>query len=475
MTTPDALDAQTTTPDDVDSIWRGRLGRTSLGLFSLAFLVAFESLAVVSVMPEVARALDGLALYAVAFAAPVAVSIFSRTASASWIGRAGPAPALGWGVTLFAVGLVVCGTATSMSGFLVGRAVQGLGAGPIGVALWVVVARAYPDHLRPRALAVMTSAWTVPAIVGPVVAGGLTHAFGWRVVFLLGPVLAAASLAVAWSAVRSLAAAPAGAGDDRARHDVGRGDGAVGGLAAAAVAAAAVLLVSVAGQRTLPAWPVWLVLGLVALGLSVRRLVPPRTWTGGRGLPSLIGSRAFLMAAYFAAEVYVPLVLVDQRGLSVGLAGAAISGTAFTWYAGAAFVSRPERLPALVGTPRRRAALGAGAILLGLLAVPLSLVADVPVVVVATVWVVGGFGMGVLSSTSVTEVLRRSRPGEEADHSASLQTSDSVAESVALALGATVFAAAVGHGLGVGVLAALAVPAGCVVAGLLVLGRGYER
>ncbi|MEH3067116.1 MAG: MFS transporter [Aeromicrobium erythreum] len=470
MTTPDALDAQTTRPGDGDgdSIWRGRLGRTSLGLFSLAFLVAFESLAVVSVMPEVARALDGLALYAVAFAAPVAVSIFSRTASASWIERAGPAPALGWGAAVFAAGLVVCGTATSMSGFLLGRAVQGLGAGPIGVALWVVVAQAYPDRLRPRALAVMTSAWTVPAIVGPVVAGGLTHAFGWRVVFLLGPVLAAASLAVAWPAIRSLPGSESAA--------AGRvGGRSLGGLVAAAVAAAAVLLVSVAGQRTLPAWPGWLVLGLVGLALSVRRLVPPRTWSGGRGLPSLIGSRAFLMASYFAAEVYVPLVLVDQRGLSVGLAGAAISGTAFTWYAGAAFVSRPERLPAPVGTPRRRALMGAGAILVGLLAVPLSLVADVPVVAVATVWVVGGFGMGVLSSTSVTEVLRRSGPGEEAGHSAALQTSDSVAESVALALGGTVFAAAVVHGLGVGVLAASAVPAACVVAGLLVLGRGYER
>ena len=153
----------------------------------------------------------------------------------------------------------------------------------------------------------------------------------------------------------------------------------------------------------------------------------------------------------------------------------AISGTAFTWYAGAAFVSRPERLPAPIGTPRRRALLGAGAIVLGLLAVPLSLVAAVPVVAVATVWVVGGFGMGVLSSTSVTEVLRRSRSGREAGHSAALQTSDSVAESVALALGGTVFAAAVVHGLGVGVLAAFAVPTACVVAGLLVLGRGYER
>lgn len=452
-------------PAHGESVWRGRLGRTSLGLFSLAFLVAFESLAVVSVMPEVARALDGLALYAVAFAAPVAVSIFSRTASASWIARRGPAPALLAGVALFSGGLVVCGTATSMPVLLLGRAVQGLGAGPVGVALWVVVAQAYPERLRPRALAVMTSAWTVPAIVGPVAAGGLSHAFGWRVVFLLGPVLAAVSLAVAWPVVRPL-------GRERAPGTTG---GAAGRtvLVPAALAAASVLVVAVAGQRALPGWPAWLAVGLAGVALSVRHLVPARTWTGGRGLPSLMGARAYLVAAYFGTEVYVPLVLVDERGLSVGLAGAAISGTAFTWCAGAAVVSRPDRLPAVLGTPLRRAVLGASTLVVGLVAAPLSLLPAVPVVVVAGVWVVGGFGMGVLSSTTVAEVLRRSGPGEEAGRSAALQTGDSVAESVTLALGATVFAAAVVHGVPTAVVAALGVPAACVVAGLLVLRRGY--
>lgn len=448
---------------DASSVWRGRRGRTTLGLFSLAFLVAFESLAVVAVMPEVARSLDGLAVYALAFAAPVAVSVLSRTAGAPWIAAVGPRPALGWGVGLFALGLVVCGTATSMTWFLVGRAVQGLGAGPVGVALWVVVAQEYPERLRPRALAVMTSAWTVPAVVGPAVAGLLTHAVGWRGVFLLGPVLAAASLAVSWSAI----GAPA---------EPGRATAVAGSrveVAAAAVATAALLLVSVAGQRHVAAWPWLLGAGLLALGLSVRRLVPPRTWTGGAGLPSLMGARALLVASFFAAQVYVPLVLVDVRGLSVGLAGAAVSGTAFTWWAGAATVSRPERLGPLLATPLRRAALGAAAVGVGVSAVPLALLPVVPVALVAAVWVVGGFGMGVLSSTFVAEVLARSAPGEEARRSAALQTNDSVAEAVALALGAAVFAAVVGQGVASAVLVALVVPAASFLAGLGVLRRGF--
>ncbi|ALX04385.1 MFS transporter [Aeromicrobium erythreum] len=453
-------------PDEPTSIWRGRLGRTSLGLFSLAFLVAFESLAVISVMPEVARSLDGFASYALAFALPVAVSIVSRTVAAPWIDRVGPRPALAWGVGVFAVGLLVCGTADSMTGFLVGRAVQGLGDGPIGVALWVVVAQEYPERLRPRALAVMTSAWTVPAVVGPAAAALLTHVAGWRAVFLLGPVLAAASLVVAWQAL----------GGDRAHGR--RSDDAItvtSSPLAAVAATAAVLLVSVAGQRSVAAWPWLLAAALVVLVVAVRHLVPPRTWTGGRGLPSLMSARALLMSSYFGAQVYVPLVLVELRGLSVGQAGAAISGTAFTWWLGATAVSRPERLGAALDRPLRRALLGGLSIAAGLSAVLLALVPAVPVVLVAAVWLVGGFGMGVLSSTVVTEMLGRCAPGEEAATSAAMESNDSIAESVALALGAAVFAGLLTHGLGTAVLVAFAVPAVGVTLGLLLLGRGFAR
>lgn len=448
------------------ALWTGPLGRTTVGLFALAFLVAFESLAVITVMPEVARDLDGLGAYAVAFAAPIAVSILSRTVAVPWIDRSGPGPALAGGVAVFALGLLACGTASTMTWFLVGRAVQGLGMGAIGVGLYVVVARAYPVDLRPRALAVMTSAWTLPAVVGPAIAGGLAHLLGWRAVFLMAPALAVVSLAVAWRPVRDLGGAvetPDRAGPTARRVPV----------AAAAAAGGAVLLLSVAGQRAVAWWPFLLVGSAVLLAVAVRQLVPPRTWTGGRGLPSLMGARSLLASAYFAAEVYVPLALVDLHDVPVGLAGAVLSVAAFTWFAGAWAVSRPERLGPFLATTQRRAALGAGAICLGILAVPLVLLPQVPVVLVVAAWAVGGFGMGAAMTSFVTEVLARSAPGEQASSSASLQTSDSVAESTALALGSAVFASVVVHGVGAAVLAAFVVPVGCAVAALVVLRRGF--
>lgn len=441
------------------ALWTGPLGRTTAGLFALAFLVAFESLAVIAVMPEVARDLDGLAAYAVGFAAPIAVSILSRTVAVPWIDRSGPAPALAWGVAVLALGLVVCGTASSMGWFVAGRAVQGLGMGAIGVGLYVVVARAYPAELRPRALAVMTSAWMLPAVVGPAVAGLLAHVLGWRSVFLLAPVLAAASLAVAWRPIRSLGPTPAGPRRVPVVSALG--------------ASSAVLLLSVAGQRAVPWWPWLLVAAAALLAVAVRRLVPARTWTGGTGLPSLLGARSLLASAYFAAEVYVPLVLVDLQGVPVGLAGAALSLAAFTWFAGAWTVTRPGRRGRAPATTQRRAALGATTICLGLLAVPLAVLPGTPVALVVVVWAVGGFGMGAAMTSFTDAILARSAPGEQATNSATLQTSDSVAESTALALGAAVFASVVVHGVGAATLAAFAVPGLCAVGAVLVLRRGF--
>ena len=64
----DRADAPTDATTSPDALWRARR-TTSLAMFALVVLVAFESFAVTTVMPEVAAVLDGRALYAFARAA----------------------------------------------------------------------------------------------------------------------------------------------------------------------------------------------------------------------------------------------------------------------------------------------------------------------------------------------------------------------------------------------------------------------
>src|SRR3954471_3573897 len=122
----------------------------TIGAWSLVFLCAFEALAVTTIMPIVTADLDGRALYSLAFSATLAAGVVSMVLAGSWADRAGPRRPLLTSVGLFALGLVIAGTAGSMEIFVAGRFLQGLGAGGMTVAINVLVAKVYPAHLHIR-------------------------------------------------------------------------------------------------------------------------------------------------------------------------------------------------------------------------------------------------------------------------------------------------------------------------------------
>ena len=108
------------------------------------------------------------------------------------------------GVTLFVVGLVIAGLAPSMLVLVAGRVVQGVGTGLYSVVLYVIVARVYPERLRPRVFAAFAAAWVVPGIVGPYLAGLVVEHAGWRWVFLGVPALAVPAVLALWPALVGL-------------------------------------------------------------------------------------------------------------------------------------------------------------------------------------------------------------------------------------------------------------------------------
>jgi len=406
------------------SPWAGRYLATTTGVFALAFLFAFEALAVATVMPDVARDLDGLGMYAVAFAAPLAASVVALAVAGPWADRRGPAPALVGGLVVFCVGVVVAGLAPTMPLFLTGRVIHGLGAGVLGVALYVVVAQAYPEELRPRVFAVLTSAWVLPALVGPGIAALVAGAVGWRWVFLGVPVLAVG----AWLLIRAtpLAAPPTGGADSPAVRQVALG----------VVAAAGVLLVSVAGQREVPGWPVLIVLGVAAIIGAGLRLLPPGSWSGGRGLPSVLGTRGFVGAAYSMAEIYVPLLLTLHRDLSIGQAGWVLTTGAVTWCLGATVAARWRLLADQPGRVR----IGAAALAIGVALFATAALGGVPLVVPVLGWAMAGFGIGMAFSTLSVLALAAAPEGEAGRTSSALQLNDYLVTAGLLALGSAVFA-----------------------------------
>ncbi|MFE5600055.1 MFS transporter [Streptomyces coelicoflavus] len=408
----------------------------SIGIVSVIVLIAFEATAVGTAMPVAARELDGVSLYAFAFSGYFTTSLFGMVLSGQWSDRRGPLAPLTTGIAAFAAGLVLSGTAGAMWLFILGRAVQGLGGGLVIVALYVVVGRAYPERLRPAIMAAFAAGWVVPSVVGPLASGAVTEHLGWRWVFVGIPVLVVVPLALALPQIRSRAAGPVGGGGE------GKGEDAPASFdrrrirLALAISLGAGLLQYAAQDLS----PVSLLPGAAGVALlvpAVLGLLPRGTYRAARGLPSVVLLRGVAAGSFIAAESFVPLMLVTQRGLSPTLAGLSLAAGGATWAGGSWLQSRPR----LEAHRERLMSLGMVLVAAAVATAPSVLIDAVPAWTVAVAWGFGCFGMGlVISSTSVL-LLRLSAPEEAGANSAALQISDGLSNVVLLSAGGAAFAA----------------------------------
>ncbi|HEY8557038.1 MAG TPA: MFS transporter, partial [Actinomycetes bacterium] len=195
-------------------IWAPQRRALTLGLVTTITLVAFEALAVITILPVVSADLHGLRLYGWVTSAFFLATLLATVVAGERSDRHGPAPVFVTAIALFVAGLTIGGLAPSMPVLVLGRALQGLGAGAIPAVIYASVGRTYPEALRPRLFAVTSSAWVIPGVIGPAVSALVASRFGWRAVFLglLPLVLVAASLTV--PALRRVAGRPRPAGDD---------------------------------------------------------------------------------------------------------------------------------------------------------------------------------------------------------------------------------------------------------------------
>ncbi|WP_035793462.1 MFS transporter [Kitasatospora mediocidica] len=442
-----SVDPARPVPPDQDDGIGGVLGprhrALTLGIVSVVLLLAFEATAVNTAMPVAARQLHGLGLYAFAFSGYFTSTLFAMVLSGEWCDRRGPMVPLFAGIGIFAVGLVVAGTAAGMWIFVGGRAIQGLGGGLVIVALYVVVGRAFPERLRPAVFAAFSSAWVLPSIIGPVVSGAVTQHLGWRWVFLSVPVLVVLPLAVMGPALRRSERAQAAAAPQpgpRGALDRRR-------IGLAAMAAFGAGLLQYAGQRLdliglLPAFA-----GVGLLVPAVVRLLPAGTLRASRGLPTLILLRGVAAGAFFAAEAFIPLMMVTQRHLSPTLAGLTLTSGGLSWALGSWLQGRPAAERHREGLIRLGFLLTAVAIA----GAALVLVPAAPTWTAAVAWAVGGIGMG-MSIASISVLMMKLSPPEAAGaNSASLQMSDALGNVLLVGLAGVLFSA-----LGGGAVAAAA-------------------
>ncbi|HET9613583.1 MAG TPA: MFS transporter [Candidatus Limnocylindrales bacterium] len=418
----------------MDGLWSAGRRALTLGLVLNVTIVASEALAVSTIMPIVARDLGGIDLYGWVFSGFFLGNLLGIVAAGILIDRGSLARPFVLGIGLFALGLLIGGLAPSMGVLVAARVIQGFGAGAIPAVAYVSIGRALPERLRPRMFATLSTAWVIPGVIGPTIAGLVAENLHWRLVFLgLLPIIAVAA-SLTYPAIRTVAPAPEAAeGEHRVAQDARRRMP----LATLLVAGAGL---TVAGLSNLGPLPIGLVVvGIAAGAPAFARLTPPGTLRAARGLPTAVLLRGLLTFSFFCADAYVALAIQDWRGFPAIVSGLAFTASTLTWTGGSWILAhRIEH----VG-PRRFLAAGAAVTALGIAGFSLVLVPSWPIAAGIVMWGVAGLGMGLSYSALSLVVLRWARPEEQGSATAALQLSDVLGTSLGTGLGGALIAAGV--------------------------------
>ncbi|CAM3568342.1 MFS transporter [Deinococcus frigens] len=402
----------------------------SLGLVLVVLIVAFESMAVSTVLPRVAGELRGLALYGWASSAFLLSSLFGAVLGGVVADRRGLAFGAVLALVLFAAGLLVGAAAPTMLIFVLGRLIQGLGAGGLAALPWAVISTRYPPGARARMLAAISSAWLLPALIGPLIASLIADTWSWRAVFWgLVPVLAlSAPMAVLPLRVRVR---------QPQQGEASRGSRRILWPALGLALSAGAL---VEGLRRADALGLLLgAVGLIGVGLSTRVLFPAGMWRFRGGLPSALMVRGLAAFAIMGTSSFLPLALNELRGLSLTGAGLILSLGGVSWTLGSWIQARIEDARGEASRPARIRA-GLSGVTVGVAMTALGVLNILPLWAIYPGWVLACLGMGTGYTSISLFALSSVRPEGAGQLSGQLANIESLMVALAAGVGGALIA-----------------------------------
>ena len=299
--------------------------------------------------------------------------------------------------------------------------------------------------------AVLSTAWVLPGVIGPAIAGTVGEVAGWRYVFLgLLPLIALAA-ALTLGALRNVADAPPVA-DETARARRGRLP-----LAITVALGAGLLTVGLTSGEPIPT-VVLSVVGILIGLFALRKLTPPGTLVARPVLAAAVLLRGILTCMFFGVDAFVALTLVGWRGVLATEAGIALTSATIAWTAGAWIQARgATRWPTW-----RFVQAGFLVTLIGLAGMIVVLDPDVTWLFAILAFGVAGLGMGLAYSPLALIVLREATADAQGAATSALSLSDSLGT-------------ALGTGITGAIVAASLRATGNPAAGLAVGVRGRAR
>lgn len=184
-------------PDGWGALFMGPNLARSVVLTGAVAIHALSLRVVVTILPVAVIEIGGLRFFAWTMTVAMISAIWGAASAAPLALLHGLRRAYQIALALFVVGSIICALSPNMGVFLIGRWFQGLGGGLLTALAYTTISRIFPTHLHTRAIATLSTVWSIAALGGPLV-GGVFAGWGlWRWAFWVDVPLAAVVGAVA--------------------------------------------------------------------------------------------------------------------------------------------------------------------------------------------------------------------------------------------------------------------------------------
>lgn len=410
------------------SIWSTHYRALTIGIVLVVTATAFEGLAVTTIAPGLSRELQGENLYGWIFSAYLLAQLIGTVITGQLVDKKGPAQPFLTMLLLFAAGIVVAALAPNMPLLLLGRFMQGFGAGALINCVYTMITLRYPDSLRTQILAVFSSAYILPGLFGPYVAGVIAEQLSWRYVFWL---------ILPFIVLSAVLTTPSFKGLKPNTNDAGNNNRLF--LPFFLALGTGVFLFGLGKMPT--AYGIVLsIAGLVTLIIPLYKLMPKGTLVARVGLPAIIASRGLFVSAYYGTQTYLVLGLTSVLGMTADKAGLAVASAAISWSLAANVQAKWDAADHGAGR-KKRVVTGLLIMLAGVaFSVPLAFIPDDFASVTLAIFsqVIMGFGIGLAHPTSGAIAFSLAKPGEEGKVSAEISVADTFTPAIGIGVGGAI-------------------------------------
>jgi EmrB/QacA subfamily drug resistance transporter len=323
------------------------------GLMLGMLLAALNQTIVATAAPKIVAELGGFEHYSWVFSAYVLAMTVTVPLYGKLSDLYGRRPFFVLGIVLFAVGSVLAGLAPTFELLIVGRAVQGLGAGGLIPLAIAVIGDVIPPRRRGKWQGLTSGVFAISSVLGPATGGWIADNTSWRWAFFVSLPVAAVALAVVWFGF--------GKRERRERHAID-----VVGAALLTAAAASGLYAAASGGVDAP-WTSAHVVGLLALSAvlaaafvawerRVEEPILPLALFRERAIATVQIALFTVGAAAFGTIMIVPLFVQRVLGESATHSGAVLTPLMLGWISASVLagqiVSRSGRYrPVLLSGP----------------------------------------------------------------------------------------------------------------------------